>query len=323
MSSFRFFLLESSQISADELFRISLVPPDEPLRKSLAAKGMLQPLLVHETAPKCYRLVTGFKRLQISRELGWPQVPALLVTDMDKDIQLYDLALSDRSASGRALNTLEMAMALYKLDKTFSVPRANIVQDYLPLLGLGKNGKLLDMYLPLAELDERSKIELQQDWLSLDFVAALVELPIAERHTLLDLFKSLRLGKNRQKEFFLLIRDASRLLDTDPGALLQQPVFQALWAEATLTLSQKVERVKAELMRLRYPQYSLAQQSFHDLLKAAHLPPTLRVQAPMFFSSDEYAVSFTFRDRREFQQHIQDLLRLADSGAIEKMVGLA
>ena len=179
------------------------------------------------------------------------------------------------------------------------------------------------MYLPLAELDERSKIELQQDWLSLDFVAALVELPIAERHTLLDLFKSLRLGKNRQKEFFLLIRDASRLLDTDPGALLQQPVFQALWAEATLTLSQKVERVKAELMRLRYPQYSLAQQSFHDLLKAAHLPPTLRVQAPMFFSSDEYAVSFTFRDRREFQQHIQDLLRLADSGAIEKMVGLA
>ncbi len=319
MRKFQFLNLETALISQDEEFRISLAAPEESLRASLATLGMLQPLLVRKLPDNRYQPVMGFKRLQLARELLWPQVPVLLIAERCPEEELYTLALSDRSSM---LNPLEIATVLFKLEQK-AVARNRIVEHFLPLLGLGKNVKLFELYRPLYELDDVSKAELAQDWLSLDLLPTLVALSIPERHGLLHLFKSLRLGKNRQKEFCQLACDVSRMLNRDLCTLLQQPALTDVLSETTLTPSQKVERVKAELIRLRYPQYSVVQKKFNDLLKAAHLPPTCRLQAPLFFSHDEFSVSFTFKDSREFQQQVHELQRLADDGIIENMVGLA
>ncbi len=323
MNGYRFVLVPSAEIAAeDETFRIALDPPDASLRAGVAAHGLLQPLRLQLRADGRYRLVSGFKRFQLVRELGWDRVPALVVSERQSDLDLYTSSLQERLAAVKPLSPLEIAEVLAKLQAVFLLSEESVVRDFMPSLGLGRNRTWLDRYLPLTGLDERSKNELLADGLSLEVVFALPGLAVAERHHLLDLFKTLRLGKNKQSELYSLIRDVCRMQGLSVGALLQQPELAEILAGAELTSTQKAERCKEALMRLRYPRFSRAQQAFHDLLKEAGVPPTLRISPSPFFNSEEVSIAFSFKSEKEFRHCLGVLQRLDAEGVIEKLVQL-
>ncbi len=323
MNGYRFVLVPVAEIAAeDETFRIALDPPHASLRAGVAAYGLLQPLRLQSRADGRYRLVSGFKRFQLVRELGWDQAPALVVSERQSDLDLYASNLQERLAAVKSLNPLEIAEVLSKLQTVFSLPAESVVRDFMPSLGLGRNRIWLDRYLPLTGLDERSKNELLADGLSLEVVFALPGLAVAERHHLLDLFKTLRLGKNKQSEMYSLIRDVCQMQERSMGVLLQQPELAEILAGAELTFTQKAERCKEVLMRLRYPRFSRAQQAFHDLLKEAGAPPALRISPSPFFNSEEVSIAFAFKNEKEFRQCMGALKRLDAEGVIEKLVHL-
>ncbi len=323
MNGYRFVLVPLAEIVAeDETFRVALDPPDESLRASVAAYGLLQPVRLQSRADGRYRLVSGFKRFQLVRELGWDQVPALVVSERQSDLDLYIVSLQERLAAAKPLSPLEIAEVLAKLQAVFSLSAESVVRDFMPSLGLGRNRTWLDRYLPLTGLDERSKNELLADGLSLEVVFALPGLAVAERHHLLNLFKTLRLGKNKQSEMFSLIRDVCQMQGRSMGALLQQPELADILAGAELTFTQKAERCKEALMRLRYPRFSRAQQAFHDRLKEAGVPPALRISPSPFFNSEEVSIAFSFKNEKEFRQCLSTLQRLDAEGVIEKLVQL-
>lgn len=323
MNGYRFDLIPLAEIAAeDKTFRVALDPPDASLRASVAAYGLLQPLRLQPRADGRYRLISGFKRFQLVRELGWDQVPALVVSERQCDLDLFSASLQERLADHRPLSPLEIAEVLSKLRAVFSLSEESIVRDFMPSLGLGRNRAWLDRYLPLIGLDERSKNELLTDGWSLEFVFALPGLAAEERHHLLDLFKSLRLGKNKQSEMYSLIRDVCQMQGRSMGALLQQPEFAGILAGAELTITQKAERCKEALMRLRYPRFSRAQQAFHDLLKEAGVPPAVRISPSPFFHSEEVSIAISFKNEKEFRHCLGELQRLDAEGVIEKLVQL-
>lgn len=323
MNGYRFVLVPLADIAAeDDTFRIALDPPDASLRAGVAAHGLLQPLRLQPRADGRYRLVSGFKRFQLVRELGWDQVPALVVSERQSDLDLYRASLQERLAAAKPLSPLEIAEVLAKLQAVFSLFEESVVRDFMPSLGLGRNRIWLDRYLPLTGLDERSKNELLVDGLSLEVVFALPGLAVAERHHLLDLFKTLRLGKNKQSEMYSLIHDVCQMQGRSMGALLQQPELAGILAASELTFTQKAERCKEALMRLRYPRFSRAQQAFHDLLKEAGVPPALRISPAPFFNSEEVSIAFSFKNEQEFRHCMATLQRLDAEGVIEKLVHL-
>jgi len=323
MNPYQFMHIDLADLDAeDELYRISFDPVSPVLHASMARCGLLQPVLVQQRPDHHYRLVCGFKRYHVARQLGWPSLPALLLTGEGHPPQLFEAALHERLSNGRPLNPLEIATALHKLKNIFAVNQETLVSDFLPLLGLGKNVQLIGFYLPLCELDDSSRLELLGDWLSLDFAFALPGLQAGERRLLLELFKSLHLGKNKQKELWLLLQDVSRMQNTSMDALLQQPSLYAILQDQVLTTTQKTERLKEVLLRLRYPRFSASQQAFQELLKAAHPDPAIRLQNPPYFNSDQYSVAFAFRSSDQFQKLLTDLQRLEAEGVIEKLAHL-
>jgi len=323
MNGYRFVLVPVAEIAAeDETFRVALDPPEASLRASVAAHGLLQPLRLQLRADGRYRLVSGFKRFHLVHELGWEQVPALVVSERQNDLALYTSSLQERLAAPKPLSPLEIAEVLSKLRAVFALSEEIVVRDFMPSLGLGRNRIWLERYLPLSGLDERSKTELLREGLSLDVVFALPALAAEERHHLLDLFKALRLGKNKQSEMYSLIRDVCRMQRRSIGALLQQQGLAEILADVELTSTQKAERCKELLMRLRYPHFSLALQAFHDLLKEAGVPPALRISPSPFFNSEEVSIAFSFKDENEFRRWMGELQRLDAEGVIEKLVHL-
>lgn len=88
------------------------------LRESIAARGLLHPVVVTETGD----LIAGQRRLEACRQLGWEEIPVtvagnltdatdLLLAERDENTCRLDMAPSEKVALGRALEELERPRA--------------------------------------------------------------------------------------------------------------------------------------------------------------------------------------------------------------------
>jgi len=289
------------------------------LRLAFDRAGCLQPPVVHLCASR-YVPVIGWPSLEAARALGWESIAVIVLAEDTAAEKVFELAVLDRLTQNRPLNPLETAVILYRLLRLFQCRREHIIERWLPLLGFGKNPRVLDVYLPFYDLDERSRDGLAQDHLSLDLVRLLLKKNVAERHLLLDVVQTCRLGKNRQKEFFLLLDDVSRIEKAELAALLQQEALQSILRDSQITPSQKADRLKAELWGRRYPAYTEARARFAQVLAEAGWPAALHLQPAPFFNSDDITVSFSCRSSDECRSLIDELDRLYKSGAIARLL---
>jgi ParB family chromosome partitioning protein len=305
----------------DEKYRIDdgLNVSAGPLRTFMERAGCVHPAVVHASASR-YLPVIGRPILLLARELGWETIPVIAIAEDTAAVKVFELAVLDRLAQNRPLNPLETATILHRLLDEMQQSRQVIVQTWLPLLGYGKNPHVLEVYLPFYDLDPRSREELAQDRLSIDFAQLLLKKNVSERQLLLDVVHTLRLGKNRQKEFLLLLEDVSRIEHIDLATLLQQESLRTILQDSQITPSQKADRFKVELWSRRYPVYTNARQRFNEILTQADWPAALHVQPSPFFNSEEISISFSFRSTAEYRALVDELERLHKSGAIEQLV---
>jgi hypothetical protein len=289
------------------------------LRKTMERAGCVRPAVVH-ICGSCYLPVMGWPTLHLAKELGWETIAVIAMAEDTSADKVFELAVLERLAQNRPLNPVEIATILHRLLHELRQSRQEIIAVWLPLLGFGKNPQVLEVYLPFYDLDQRSREELVHDRLSMDFAQALLKKDMAERNLLLDVVQTLRLGKNRQKEFLLLLEDVSRLENTDLAMLLQQKSLQTILHDSQITPSQKADRCKTELWSRRYPKYTKARARFAEILAQAEWPASLHVQPAPFFNSDEISISFSFRSSAEYRSLIDELERLYKSGAIDQLV---
>ena len=64
------------------------------LQRSIERFGMLVPLVVRQVAPGRYETIGGAQRLAVSREMGFPQVPCVVVEAGDAEARLLSQALN-------------------------------------------------------------------------------------------------------------------------------------------------------------------------------------------------------------------------------------
>lgn len=305
----------------DDLYRYSSTQPAEPLMLSIERIGLVNPPVVQQKAGADFRIVCGFKRMATLVALRSETVSVFVVADSQPSLDLFLLAIQDNQ-SIRALDPVELATIFAKLESTFGITQENIVASYLPLLGFGQNPRVLQIYHDLHRLTDEWHDALRKDLISLDFAQEMLNHSAAERQRVLSLIFNLRLGKNRQREFIKLLTDVARL---DQLSLLQlmdsQPVRAIEFAEKQ-TPSQKAERLKEWLWEKRYPTYTKIKKQCETLLRQAHLPPNLTIQAPAFFESDVYTAGFTFASQDEFAKSIAAFSNILDRGLVKKITGL-
>jgi hypothetical protein len=145
---------------ADREFLYTRTPPPEPLRRSIAARGVLTPLV----ATCDGKLVCGVRRLCAARDLALSEVP---VVRAEHAADAF-LAGVWENVAHRRFEPLELAALFERLEHIAGIDRATIAATYLPACGLEPSPIVLAKYLALAALP-----------------AAVAALPLRESHLFL------------------------------------------------------------------------------------------------------------------------------------------
>ncbi len=148
------------------------------LADSIAASGLLQPVVVRPRPDGRYELIAGERRYRAIQRLGWQRVAAV-VKDVD-DRSLLTLALIE-NLQRDDLSPIDAAMGYQRLMQEFSMPQQEVARL------VGKDRSTVSNTLRLLRLPEAVQQLLQHRKLSEGHARALLALP--------DGKEMIRLGK--------------------------------------------------------------------------------------------------------------------------------
>ncbi len=289
----------------DETFRISFGRPLEALRESIRAVGLLNPPVVRELDRKGrYQIVLGFRRVEVCRALRQKEILCRVLVSGLKEQEMLLMGVHDAVASQR-LNPIEIARALERLGKFFT--RGQLIEKYLPVLGLGASGEVYTRYVQLLRLSKSLQLAVAREQLAMSVAGEFLRIAPAERSSLFDLFQQLRLGVNLQKEFFSLCFEISRRDKISIMQLLQGSTLRGIPKKARLSVGQKAALVRDYLKRLRYPRLSEKERQFQSVVKRLGLAPGTALHAPPYFEGTTYRMDLRFETYGELRDRLAQL----------------
>lgn len=325
--------LELQQIHAeDRTFAISLPWwPSGQLTASIEKVGILSPLFIQERLGRGKRIVRGFRRYQTARRLGLQMVPCLISHEERNELELFCEALLENLAT-RPLHLLEKAAALLKLCTYFQIKEGDLIEQFLPLLGIKGDRFHLQQHLSLARLPERLQRAVA-DSLEPEVALGLPKWTEEEQGFFLELMRKYQLGRNKQKELFWRLEELREKARSEaPSANGPQYASLAgIWeasgsaaidGEERIPPPERFQVILEKLRRLRFPHLAQHQKRYEQLKATLRIPPEIHFQAPAFFEGDRITVSFSFRRAEELRALAEKLAELAKRKELDEIVKL-
>ena len=308
------------QIDQDETFRIKCPLRGDSLIESIRELGLINPPLLLEQHPQKYIIILGFRRIEAMIKLNFREIDAFILKVPFDHKDLFRFVMRSHM-SERPFSPVELSNILVKLRTCIHIPDDEIVDEFFPILGLGKNPKLLELYGSLHLLEPELKFALDEGQLNLEVVSEMILIDNADRKGVFELFQILRLGKNKQRDFWRLVSDLAKIRNQSISDILQENLIQNILAQE-LTQAQKYEQIKEALWRQRYPQYSSVANAFKSLIKDMRLPPRIVIHPPAFFEGEDFQLYLKFKDSHEYGNYLGLLEHLQRKGYIDRLVKL-
>ncbi len=142
------------------------------LAESIRAQGVIQPIVVRETAPQQYEIIAGERRWRASRQAGLQKVPCIIKAIDDK--ATIAVALIE-NIQREDLNAIEEAQALERLQSEFSLTHQQIAE------AVGKSRAAVSNLLRLNQLEAPVKRLVEQKQLEMGHARALLALSSAQQ----------------------------------------------------------------------------------------------------------------------------------------------
>ncbi len=307
-----------SQIDEDDLLYAFRYTPDDKIRDSIENVGVLNPPRVQGVRDH-YRIVTGFRRIAALKKTNETRVDVFCYDSSVDPVDLLRIAIFD-NLSERPLNPLEVSEIISKYRQNFHYSRKDIIDKVLPMLGYGKNPRIFSLLAPLKKLEARWKDLFLQERLALEMASHFAEVEEQDRAAFFSMVEKLMLGKNRQKEFWHLLRDIAANENLPVARILGEKPVRDLIEDDKMTAPQRAEKLKNLFWQQRYPIYTKVKQRFNKIIRDSHFPPGIVLQAPPYFEGETFHLSFDFCSEREFKKQLDFLVDLYNKGSIKAMV---
>ncbi len=305
--------------AADDFYRLSYFPDISGLQQSLKAVGQVHPLCLEKRADGGLRVISGFRRLWAARELGWNALDAEVESvPVSKRFFLFRQTLFENLAL-RSPNWVEKAFVVHKLKNQFQVSEEEIVRNWFPVLQIGQNRRWLEWLLPIPGYETDVQRVIAEDALTFDLFEFLPDLDGESRLALVRFFRELKLGKNRQKEFYALLRDVALRERISIGGLLKSKNLNKILRAEDLSLGQKTQQVRELLRRWRYPHLVDTEARFRQLVRDLRLPPGIQLRPPANFEGEKFQLDFSFRTAEDFTRIVAKLQEVGASGKLEAL----
>lgn len=304
---------------SDQTFSVNFLPDLSRLRSSIREVGLIHPVLLRETSNR-YQIVSGFRRLSVFQELGYHEVDSRVLGERElDDLKLFSVSLHENLTT-RVFNSVEKAIVLEKLVFHFKIDPSVVIRQYLPLLDLETNEKIMNTFLSLARMEEEVKIYVVREEVSRSNIRRLAGLSADDRKATQALLSSLRLGENTLREMLTLLEEIAKREKGRVNEILDHPDIQAVLLHPELTSTQKTERVKKVLLSLRYPRLRQLEEDFEKKRKDLNLPSTISLSHPPFFEGKGLKIGFQFQSMEEYESVLSALSALSEKEEFREMM---
>ena len=138
------------------------------LKKSILTNGLIQPITVRRAPDHKYQLISGERRLQACKDIGYKEIPAYII-DVDSEELMLALALIE-NIQREKLNPIEIGSAYKRLMDECHLTQEQIAER------VGKDRTTVANSIRLLKLPQKIKDALVQDKLSMGHARALINL---------------------------------------------------------------------------------------------------------------------------------------------------
>lgn len=288
-------------------FRMSFGFDLEPLSTSIDAAGLLNQPVVWRQQGRVH-VVSGYRRVLALRRLGMSTVECRVIPSSTSRSRCMLLNFHDNLAT-RPLNQVEKAMACARLSSFF--PRREVIDRYMPALGLPSHEKTLELYLAIdAEPDGEIKQALASGQMSLKATAALLNLDAPAKKAFFDLFSSVRFNLNQQIQIIDMFCDISGMTGIGLSILIEEKELRTIVDSRTMNRPQKARAVLDYCRRRRYPSLHAAENRFRSIVGRLGLPSEVSILHPEYFEASDFRMEVKFKDGTHLKNLLARLNRL-------------
>jgi ParB family chromosome partitioning protein len=304
--------------TADTTFRITTREDTNDIQTSIERIGLLQPPVL-QPLPAGYRVVCGFRRLLVLRELARQRVTAVVLPHAADAFDCARRAIAD-NALQRTLNPIEQSRALKLLAD--HMPDGLGLEREAAALGLPSNPDLIAKLRELRRLDRSIQAGVLRGRISLAMALELGACPGATAARLVDLFETLRLGLNRQREVLLLLREVAAREDRSLEEILADAAVQPLLETETEGAPAAAGRLLDGLRRRRFPEITRKTGELEQKIAALDFDPGIRLSAPPDLESPLWRLTFSFQTAKELQRRLQNALEMSRDPRLKSILEL-
>ena len=306
--------------SRDHFFSMTFHPNLDSLRRSIGQVGLLQPIIVREKPRGTrYQVISGFKRLTACERLGLEEIEAFSYRKSELgDLEGFHMALHENLTT-RGLNLIEKSMVIDKLIHRFGLSKDSIARDYIPMLGLQPNLKILEKASQLIHLRAEIKRYIADEEVSLENAFRLLEFSPEDQEEVGRLVSKLKLGENKLKEILTFLREIC-LRDGLTAREVFQGEIDAIASDITHSKVQKTHRMRRRLREMRYPQLTELENAFQEKRKGLGLSPGISLHPPPYFEGDTFRLEFGFKDVGEFKAILSKLMETSERKELGEMI---
>lgn len=297
-------------------YKVSTHRPIDDIMLSIQRIGLLSPPII-QGVDKGYIVVSGFRRIAASKQLGWFEIDARVITNEANNRDCLKVAIAD-NALNRQLNLIEQSMSLSKLSVFYKDDKE--LCQIAETIGLNVNQQSIKKLLSLSTFIPELKHCIQLGIIPLTIALELGKIDNSSAIAIVNLFDTLKPTLNQQKEFLTMLTEISSIRNIFIYLLLGEKTITDILIHSQLNRNEKIVQLRSILKSMRFPTITMFYDNFNDMIHRLKLPNSIKIIPPDNFEDIYYSVTLKFHSLSEFISHLNILKNISDLPELKTIV---
>lgn len=304
----------------DSTYRVSshITPPGfiQNLAGSIDQLGLIEAPVVADNHGH-RQIVSGFRRLSACRQLGYATVPCRLAGPEVNAAMLSCLAVAENSWQ-RPLTIMEQARSVRLLRQ--NEPDSHKLLLLARQLGIHSSPEMITKLVSLLDMPAAIQEGLENGLLGITMARTIASLSPEDIHQLLNIFKTLRLGYNQQRELFQLLEEIAKRDSIPMGRILASDTVIELLTHTDQDRPTRAGALRRYLKQRRYPAITRVEREFDQLKRDLGLGPRARLKAPKHFESRTFQLVLLFDSLEQLDSHRECLAKISNHSGFKRFL---
>jgi len=277
-----------------------------PLVKSIKRSGIVNSPVLVKNSKGNLDIVTGYRRVIAVKSMGFKQLHCRILSESEfSPLRCLLLNLNDNLCT-RTFNEIEKGMVLCRLNNF--LPKDEIIESYMPLLGLPSNENTYSNFIRIdEELDDNMKQYVAEGRMSFQSAERILDIDYGLRSYILDLLLSLNFNFNQQTQLIDYLSDIKHSNESLLIDMLNSADFKQIYLNDKINKPQKAKAILQYFREKRFPIMVKAEKDFKEKISNLHLPQGIRINYPPFFEGPSFRLEISFKNGKQLKEKVDQL----------------